>query len=45
MVRPPSEQEVVEYIDAIGAKYPTLGERKVWGAADGLKVKLQKSSN
>ena len=45
MVSPPTEQEVVEYIDAIGVKYPALREQKVWGAADGLKVLLQKSSN
>ena len=44
-VRSPTEEEVVEYVDAIGAKYPALGEKKVWGAADGLKLKLQRSSN
>eukprot|EP00536_Pseudo-nitzschia_multiseries_P000375 jgi/Psemu1/831/gm1.831_g len=45
MIRPPTEEELEEYISAIGAKYPRLKERHVWGAADGLKVKLQQSSN
>jgi hypothetical protein len=43
-IRPPSSQEELQkYIDAIGTKYPILQEEKVWGAADGLKVPLQKS--
>eukprot|EP00536_Pseudo-nitzschia_multiseries_P000549 jgi/Psemu1/1239/gm1.1239_g len=42
---PPTEEELEEYISAIGAKYPRLKERRVWGAANGLKVKIQQSSN
>ena len=32
----PTLEEVRKYQEAIGAKYPLLGE--VWGAADGLKL-------
>uniref|UniRef100_A0A7S4AMZ1 DDE Tnp4 domain-containing protein n=1 Tax=Pseudo-nitzschia australis TaxID=44445 RepID=A0A7S4AMZ1_9STRA len=41
----PTAEEIQEYTNAIGAKYPALGDPKVWGAADGLKVMLQKSSD
>ena len=44
-IQTPSEQELEEYVSAIGAKYPVLGEEKVWGAADGLKLQLQRSSD
>ena len=41
----PTAEEIEEYIDAIGAKYPIMKEERVWGACDGLKIKLQKSTN
>lgn len=41
----PSQDEIGDYVHAIGQKYPVLGTEKVWAAADGLKVPLQKSSN
>mmetsp|Transcript_15572 Transcript_15572/g.23047 ORF Transcript_15572/g.23047 Transcript_15572/m.23047 type:complete len:284 (-) Transcript_15572:82-933(-) len=44
-VIPPTQSEVDSYIKAIGAEYPILERHNVWGAADGLKVHLQKSSN
>eukprot|EP00536_Pseudo-nitzschia_multiseries_P009138 jgi/Psemu1/200010/e_gw1.249.34.1 len=34
-----------EYISAIGAKYPALHEKRVWGGADGLKLLIQHSDN
>ena len=40
----PTQDEVDKYVDAIGQKYETLGEQKVWAAADGLKVPLAKST-
>ena len=33
------------YVEATGQKYPALLEERVWGAADGLKIHLAKSSN
>ena len=42
-IQPPSEHELENYIGAIAAKHPVLGEEKVWGAADGIKLHLQKS--
>ena len=44
-IRPPSQEELDSYVSAIGAKYPVLEEEKVWGAADGLKIRLQRSSD
>ena len=44
-IQPPSRDELQNYVDAISAKYPVLGEEKVWGAADGLKLQLQRSSD
>ena len=41
----PTPVEIEDYIAAIGAKYPIMGEERVWGAADGLKIPLQTSSN
>ena len=41
----PTAVEIEDYIDAIGCKYPIIGEERVWGACDGLKIRLQKSSN
>eukprot|EP00536_Pseudo-nitzschia_multiseries_P003099 jgi/Psemu1/6958/gm1.6958_g len=45
MIRLPIEEALEEYISPIGAKYPRLQERRVWGAADGLKIKIQQSLN
>ncbi len=42
-IHPPSGVELQNYVDAIAAKYPVLGEEKVCGAADGMKLQLQKS--
>ena len=39
---PPSKEDLQNYVDAIALKYPILGEEKVWGAADGIKLHLQK---
>ena len=44
-VYPPTSVEIEGYIAALGVKYPIIGEERVWGAADGLKLKLQQSSN
>ena len=44
-VSAPTADEIEDYIAAIGAKYPIMGEERVWGAADGLKIKLQTSSH
>ena len=44
-VAPPSADELETYVAAIGNKYPILGDQKVWGAADGLKIRLQQSTN
>eukprot|EP00536_Pseudo-nitzschia_multiseries_P012214 jgi/Psemu1/31251/gm1.31251_g len=35
MITLPNKVEMEEYISAIGAKYPALHEKRVWGAADG----------
>ena len=42
-IHPPSEDDLEKYVNAIADKYPILGEEKVWGAADGMKLHLQKS--
>ena len=44
-VTAPTGDEIEGYIDAIGAKYPIMEEERVWGACDGLKIKLQTSTN
>ena len=41
----PTAAEVDGYIGAIGAKYPIMGEERVWAACDGLKIRLQHSSH
>ena len=45
IVTPPTENEVDNYVEAIGRKYPALLEERVWAAADGLKIPLAQSSN
>ena len=45
MVTTPTGEEIESYVQAIGGKYPLLLGERVWGAADGLKLPLQKSSN
>eukprot|EP00536_Pseudo-nitzschia_multiseries_P014970 jgi/Psemu1/40747/gm1.40747_g len=45
MITLPNKVEMEEYISAIGAKYPALHEKRVWGAADGLKLLIQHSDN
>mmetsp|Transcript_14810 Transcript_14810/g.33985 ORF Transcript_14810/g.33985 Transcript_14810/m.33985 type:complete len:300 (-) Transcript_14810:117-1016(-) len=42
-IRPPSEEDLKNYVSAIAAKHPILADEKVWGAADGLKLQLQRS--
>ena len=44
-VSTPTPVEIEDYIAAIGAKYPIMEEERVWGACDGLKIKLQTSTN
>eukprot|EP00536_Pseudo-nitzschia_multiseries_P009054 jgi/Psemu1/22223/gm1.22223_g len=43
MIRLPTKEELEEYISVIGAKYPRLKERPVWGAANGLKSRYYNS--
>ena len=43
--QPPTNEEVDRYVEAISAKYPVLAPFRVWGAVDGLKLRLQQSSN
>eukprot|EP00536_Pseudo-nitzschia_multiseries_P009576 jgi/Psemu1/23598/gm1.23598_g len=45
MIVLPNKEEMEDYISAIGAKYPALHEKRVWGAANGLKLKIQHSNN
>jgi len=45
IIRPPSDEEVEAYVAATGRNYEALRTKRVWGAADGLKVKLQHSNN
>ena len=42
---PPTPDKIKDYTKAISARYPALGNKRVWAAADSLKVLLQKSSN
>ena len=44
-VSAPTADKIEDYVATIGAKYHIMGEEKVWGAADGLKIKLQASSH
>ena len=44
-VRPPTKDDIDEYVDAVAAKYPLLGEERVWAAMDGLKLPIQQSSH
>ena len=44
-INPLSKDDLQRYSNAIAGKYPVLGEEKVWGAADGMKLQLQRSSN
>ena len=41
----PSSEEVDSYAKAIGDKYPILSPHRVWAAADGLKLLLERSTN
>ena len=41
----PSPEELQSYIVAIGNKYQVLQRERVWGAADGLKLRLQQSTD
>ncbi|VEU37224.1 unnamed protein product [Pseudo-nitzschia multistriata] len=45
MVSVPTEEEVNVYVNAIGEKYPRLGEKRVWAAADGLKSAIEASED
>ena len=45
IITSPTDEEVDAYVSAIERKYQTLGTKRVWGAADGLKVKLEHSTN
>ena len=42
---PSSEEELHTFVGAIGSKYPILARENVWAAADGLKIRLQQSTN
>jgi len=44
-VLPPTNAEVEEYANAISTKYDVLRPYKVWGAVDGLKLRLQQSGD
>ena len=43
----PTAVEIEDYIAAIGAKYPIIGEERarIWAACDGLKINIQKYTN
>ena len=45
MVKQPTWLEMAEFMLAIGSKYPTLLGKRVWGACDGLKILLEKSTD
>ena len=45
VVTDPSPTEMKQYMAAIASKYPILKEEKVWAAADGLKLLLERSSD
>ena len=45
MVKLPTWSEMAEFMLAIGSKYATLLGERVWGACDGLKVLLEKSTD
>eukprot|EP00534_Pseudo-nitzschia_fraudulenta_P002957 CAMPEP_0201120184 /NCGR_PEP_ID=MMETSP0850-20130426/4264_1 /ASSEMBLY_ACC=CAM_ASM_000622 /TAXON_ID=183588 /ORGANISM="Pseudo-nitzschia fraudulenta, Strain WWA7" /LENGTH=76 /DNA_ID=CAMNT_0047386217 /DNA_START=761 /DNA_END=991 /DNA_ORIENTATION=- len=44
-IRPPSEEDLKNYVSAIAVKHPALADEKVWGAAGGMKLQLQQSSD
>ena len=44
-IQPPSEEDLKNYVSAIAAKNPVLADEKVRGAADGMKLQLQRSSD
>jgi hypothetical protein len=44
-VKKPSREEVEIYASAVSALYPVLQDEKIWGAADGIKLSIQGSSN
>ena len=41
----PSSDDIEKYVEAIGAKYFALHAHRVWSAMDGLKLRLQKSTD
>ena len=43
-VTTPTEIEITEYMAAVAKKFPVLEQHKVWGAADGLKLPLERSN-
>ena len=45
IIRLPNEVELEEYVAAIADRHPTLGQERVWGAMDGLKLMLQRSGD
>ena len=42
-VKLPKTHEVEEFATLIGARHPLLGEEKVWGSMDGVKLFIQKT--
>ena len=44
-VKKPTPEEVEIYSSAISSLYPVLADEKVWGAADGIKLSIQGSSD
>ena len=44
-VKLPSGQENQEFIELISHKHPLLGDEKVWGIMDGLKLYIQASGD
>ena len=44
-VKLPSGQETQEFIELISHKHPLLGDEKVWGTMDGLKLYIQSSGD
>ena len=39
-----SRTEITEYMAAVAKKFPVLEQHKLWGAADGLKLPLERSN-
>jgi hypothetical protein len=44
-IKKPTPEEVEIYARAISALYPVLQDEKIWGAADGIKLSIQGSSD